>query len=105
MKMRILIGACLSLLLLLALTLELQAAPSTKQWRAYRGAWFEINYPPGFRVRPSLRSLSSAHGYDSAFFISPDCKAEFYVFSPQWNGEPKDIRVNPTKEILISQRT
>lgn len=71
-------------------------------WQTYAGAWFEIRYPPGFRVRPSQPS-TSANGYDSAFFISGDGSVEFYVFAPQWNGTALDIEVNPATETVVSQ--
>jgi hypothetical protein len=72
-------------------------------WPAYKGAWFEIKYPPNFRVQPSLKSATSVKGYDSAFFLSPDQEVEFYVFSPQWSGNPTDIEMNPEQETLVSQ--
>jgi len=77
-----------------------QAAGS---WRTYRGAWFEIKYPANFAVRPSLPSSTSTRGYDSVFFTAPDGSVEFYVFSPQWNGTPSDIEINPLSEVLVSQ--
>ncbi len=58
--------------------------------KKFEGAWFEIEYPSDYTVRPSLES-ESADGYDSAFFTSPDEQVEFYVFSPQWGGNPIDI--------------
>lgn len=73
-------------------------------WLTYKGAWFEIKYPSNFKVRPSLRS-SSAQTYDSAFFSSPDGSVEFYVFSPQWNGEPTDIEMKSPFEVQVSQNT
>lgn len=69
--------------------------------RVYKGAWFEIKYPAAFRVGPSQRS-SSGQGYDSVFFTAPDGSVEFYVFSPQWNGEPGDIEIKAS-EVLVSQ--
>lgn len=70
----------------------------------YKGAWFQIKYPSNFKVRPSLRS-SSGQGYDSVFFSSPDGSVEFYVFSPQWNGQPSDIEMNSQSEVQVSQNT
>lgn len=76
-------------------------ARSAYTWKKYEGAWFEISYPSDFTVRESLES-ETGEGYDSVFFVSPDKQAEFYVFSPQWNGEPRDIL--PTdKETSFSQ--
>lgn len=75
------------------------------KWLVYQGAWFKISYPPGFTVRPSLKSLTSSKGYDSAFFEPRDKSVQFYVFSPQWNGKPKDIAVNPITENVASTKT
>ncbi len=77
----------------------------SKNWPLYCGNWFCINYPPHFKARVSMRSLTARPGYDSAFFVSPDRTVEFYVFSPQWDGKPTDIRLNPKKEKLVSART
>ena len=63
---------------------------------------FSINYPPGFTARPSP---PEGEAEDSAFFLSPDRKVEFYVFSPMWDGEPNDIKLNPKTEKRISIRT
>ena len=51
----------------------------------YQGAWFDIDYPRGFRALERERS-GSASGYDSASFLSPDGSIEFFVYSPQWSG-------------------
>jgi hypothetical protein len=75
-----------------------------QSWLTYKGAWFEIRYPSNFKVRPSLRS-SSGQSYDSVFFSSPDESVEFYVFSPQWNGEPSDIEMNSESEVQVAQNT
>ena len=73
-----------------------------EEWRSFQGAWFAIKFPPGFRVRPSLPSNSAVNGFDSVFFTAPDGSVEFYVFSPQWNGLPSDIEVDPMIEVLVS---
>lgn len=92
-----------SLLALLALLISIgPAAASQSGWRTYRGAYFEIKYPAGFSVRPSQRSDENP---DSAFFAAPDKSVEFYVFSPIWNGDPKDIEINEATEIYVSQNT
>lgn len=39
----------------------------------------------------SQKSSTSKEGFDSALFTSPDEKVQFYVFSPQWSGEARDI--------------
>lgn len=78
-------------------------AQPSQSWHSYKGAWFSISYPPGFVVKPSQRS-SSGDGFDSAFFIAPDHKVKFYVFSPQWSGEAKDVALNAKSEKLVSQK-
>ena len=84
------------------------ALPDPGVWRVeaaaaktYEGAFFSIDYPAAFSVRPSLAS-SSGDGYDSVFFASPDGRAEFYVFSPQWGGQPADIKLDEAKEEYVS---
>lgn len=73
------------------------------QIKTYKGAWFDINYPSNFTPKGSLLSTSS-DGYESAIFRSPDQLVEFYIFSPQWNGEAKDILLN-SKEKLVSSKS
>jgi len=81
----------------------LAAQTVTGGLEAFEGAWFEVDYPAGFEARPSLES-DSAEGPDSAFFASPDGTVEFYVFSPQWGGEPTDIALDPETETLAAER-
>jgi hypothetical protein len=83
----------------------LSHAADEDQWETYKGAWFSIKYPSDFSVRPSLKSKTSIKGYDSAYFLSPDGAVEFYIFSPQWNGEPTDIELNPKLEEIVSEKT
>lgn len=59
--------------------------------KTYKGAWFSIKYPANFTVKPQQQS-SSGEGYDAVSFISPNNLVEFYVFSPQWSGEPQWIK-------------
>jgi hypothetical protein len=73
------------------------------QTKTYNGAWFDINYPSSFLPIGSLKSSTSV-GFDSVFFISPDNLVEFYIFSPQWNGEATDILIN-AKEKLSSSKS
>ena len=70
----------------------------------YKGAWFEIDYPKNFTVKPSIPS-STPDLYDSAYFISPDKKVTFYVFSPQWSGDATDISLNKNTEVEKDTRT
>ena len=91
-----------SLILLTSATCAI--AEPDQDWQSFKGAWFSVAYPSVFSVRPSLKSRTSVRGYDSVFFISPDRFVEFYVFSPQWNGEPSDIALNPKSEEIVSEK-
>jgi hypothetical protein len=73
------------------------------QTRTFSGAWFDINYPSNFKAKGSLKSYTS-DGFESAIFKSPDNLVEFYIFSPQWNGEATDIEMN-SKEKLSSSKS
>lgn len=99
-SVRVLVGAFVACALLVS---SLAAQPRT--WRPYKGAWFEIKYPATFKARASLKSISFDGHYDSAFFTAPNGNAEFYVFAPQWNGDPSDIQIKPRQEEYVSDRT
>ena len=99
--MRTLAVCLLTLLISISMPASLPVASQGK-WLTYKGAYFAIKYPAGFSVRPSLRSDENP---DSAFFAAPDGSVEFYVFSPIWNGEPRDIEINEATESYVSQNT
>lgn len=82
---------------------DLQLSESMS-WKLFQGAWFQINYPADFTSMPSLRS-SSADGFDSVEFISPEGQVSFYVFAPQWGGEPTDIALDPEREFLVIEKS
>lgn len=69
-------------------------------YKKFSGAWFDIEYPANFKAENSLKSSTSEDGFDSALFTSPDGKVQFYVFSPQWSGNPADIKVTPGEKII-----
>ncbi len=104
----------LTLMFLLAMTV-LPAGAATQKGSAeqavdtpfkpnvFSGAWFEIRYPAGFSARPSLKS-TTAGGYDSAEFIAPGGEVSFYVFAPQWGGNPADIALMPEREQLVTEQ-
>ena len=95
------LAACLSMLALLSI-LTGPAVAFQNKWLVYKGAYFDIKYPATFRVRPSQRTEDR---YDSVFFTAPDGAVEFYVFSPIWNGDPRDIEINEGQETYVSQDT
>ncbi|RRD76988.1 hypothetical protein [Tannerella forsythia] len=69
------------------------------QDRTFTGAWFEVKYPSDFTAQGSMVSASGEENqFDSAFFTSPDGEVEFYIFSPQWGGEPTDIALRSNEK-------
>lgn len=77
-----------------------QTTEIKNQYKSYMGSWFKILYPENFTAKGSLKSTTSDEGFDSAVFTSPDGKVQFYVFSPQWSGEAKDISLQPNEKLL-----
>lgn len=69
-------------------------------YKKFSGAWFDIEYPSTFTAENSLKSYTNSEDFDSAVFTSPDGKVQFYVFSPQWSGEPTDIKIKPGEKII-----
>ena len=80
-------------------------AVHSSSYAVYKGgAWFKIEYPRGWKAASLTQSKTSVTGYDSARFTAPDGSAEFYVFSPQWNGDPQEIMLDPKREVLVAHR-
>lgn len=71
----------------------------SSQTKTFRGTWFEIKHPSTFIPKVSLKSPSVENGCESALFESQDKLVEFYVFSPQWMGNPTDIALKDTEKI------
>lgn len=69
------------------------------EYSVYKGAWFDVQYPSNFKAEGSQKSSTSDEGFDSAIFTSPDGKVQFYVFSPQWSGEAKDISLKENETV------
>lgn len=83
---------------------KVNASPQKKStsqsaYKWFDTTWFEIEYPATFTAKGSLKSSTSTEGFDSAVFMSPDGKVQFYIFSPQWHGDYKDITLNSKTEI------
>ena len=75
--------------------------------KPYKGAWFDIKYPAGFKVVPRQKSSSNATGYDAVSFLSPDGRVEFFIYSPQWSGNPDWIKQRSGEKLTgkSSERT
>jgi hypothetical protein len=81
-------------------SLVMAATAQAASWKTYKDAWFDIKYPPGFKVIADKERFP-----DSARFQAPDGSVEFYVYSPQWNGEPDGISLDPDKERMKDDKT
>lgn len=81
-------------------TLKIPEKQTPTEYSKFSAAWFEIEYPSNFKAENSLKSYTNSEGFDSAVFTAPDGKVQFYVFSPQWSGEPTDIKVMPGERIF-----
>lgn len=68
-----------------------QPAPTTSTaTKKYSGSWFDVSYPADF--------VPLQVGQDEATFTSPDNSVQFFVFSPQWSGNPESyLNVLPTE--------
>lgn len=71
----------------------------------YKGDWFDISYPKDFTASPTtpqrVYNGITQVDTDEARFLSPDKSVEFFVYSPQWYGEPKEYtNVAPTEKII-----
>ncbi len=54
-------------------------------WPKFKGQWFDVKYPPGFKVVGRDRNTTGK--YDGVSFLSPDSQVEFYVYSPRFQGD------------------
>ena len=62
-----------------------------------------MEHPPGFTVRTSLKNPTFPDWFVSAFFLSPDSIAEFYVYSFEGEGQAADIALDTKMEVIASQ--
>ena len=68
----------------------------------FNGSWFRVEYPIGFTASPAS-PIQNFDDYkfvetDEARFTSPDGSVEFFVFSPQWGGDPVDYLIEQPNE-------
>ena len=76
----------------------------TSEIKQFKGNWFDIEYPANFMATPSKPIISEEEityvETDEAYFESPDGEVEFFVYSPQWGGEPTHyFEVKPNEKI------
>lgn len=73
----------------------------------FSGNWFQVEYPKNFTPSPTSPT-NSFRDYefvetDEATFTSPDGTVEFFVFSPQWGGDPIDYIIEQPNEKTVDQ--
>jgi len=95
--------------------------------KTYTGSYFEVKYPSNFIAKPTVpieryniseddelnlldsqtKLLSDSSDFirtDEAYFSSPDGLVEFFVYSPQWDGRPKNyLDVLKGEKLLSSE--
>jgi len=75
----------------------------------YNGAWFSITIPTGFKVSTKAEEVIiddyTFEETDEANFISEDGKVEFFVYSPQWGGDPNNYLEKWEGETVESDKT
>jgi hypothetical protein len=81
-------------------------AKADELFPTYCGRWFTINYPSSFFATPRS-PIGQFEEYkfietDEARFTSPDGSVEFFVFSPQWGGDPNGYLIQQSNEKLVS---
>jgi hypothetical protein len=68
----------------------------------YTGAWFKVVYPANFTAQAvgEIYSYGAEKVSDEATFTSPDASVQFYVYSPQWSGDPVSyLHALPTETV------
>lgn len=85
------------------------STPMTKETMEYRGSWFAVKYPKGFTaspVSPSEMYEGKEHvTTDEARFLSSDKSVEFFIYSPQWGGNPENYLDLASSETLVSEKS
>jgi hypothetical protein len=72
----------------------------------FKGDYFDIAYPENFTTWVfSQKDSTDYFMTDEAYFESPEGDVEFFVYSPQWSGEPWEYLKVPESEILLSTRS
>jgi len=76
---------------------------------AFRGFYFDIEYPKTFTVKPtSPTTIWNKITYvqtDEAYFTSPDGSVEFFIYSPLWAGDPENYLTTASTEEIMSEES
>jgi trehalose-6-phosphate synthase len=79
------------------------------QLATYSATWFQIEYPSDFTASPTTPTSVYGDDYhfvetEEATFTSPDGTVEFFIFSPQWGGDPIDYLEQKSSEKVIETK-
>lgn len=75
----------------------------------YKDSWFEIQYPINFTAYPN-EPIDKFENYefvktDEAHFLSANGSVEFFVYSPQWGGNPLSYLIKADNEEIENEKT
>jgi len=73
-------------------------------WQTFRGNYFIIGVPPGFVATPQ-GDPGGGGRHDEVSLWNAELSVEFYVYSPQWNGEALIMEVGTRAEELTSSES
>lgn len=90
-------------------SIQLSDMPASNTLKKFNGSWFSIEYPSNFKASP-MAPAKKFDNYefietDEARFTSPDGTVEFFVYSPQWGGNPIDYLTKQPNEVISSDKT
>lgn len=87
---------------------EISALPYSTSTARFNGSWFSVAYPDDFTVTPTEPEAEfNDYQYvetDEARFLSADGRVEFFIYSPQWSGDPENYLKLADNEELVSDR-
>ncbi|MBS0657696.1 MAG: hypothetical protein JSR82_05535 [Verrucomicrobia bacterium] len=73
-------------------------------WGKFKGAFFEVGIPPGFKASGQMPNPGGA-GHDAVSLWNATDRVEFYVYSPQWNGRSNYAGPIPGTEKVTSRES
>lgn len=86
---------------------DIDTTISLEEKTQFNGNFFLVEYPSAFMAFPEEPSTefngTTIVQTDEAWFTSPDSLVEFYVYSPQWGGDPDFVEVQEG-ETLVSEK-
>jgi len=86
-------------------SVSIEELEASTEFATYNAEWFRIDYPKDFTPSPTFPIATDGdYKYietNEATFTSPDGNMEFFIYSPQWNGAPKDYLIKKENEKIV----